>query len=198
MGNRFKSQDTAFSTMRKAAKTGGFLMNITIASDLKERVPEAALGVLRYQVQVEPSTEALLGAFEERISALAGQYTLETIVQNPHIAATRQAYKAPGKSPHEYRNAAEAMLRRIVKGNGLYRINNVVDINNLISVSSGYSIGAYDMAQLEEFVQLRCVEDGCHYDGIGKSSVNIGHLPVLAVGRHPGLQRQAALPWAEL
>ena len=173
-------------------------MNITIASDLKERVPEAALGVLRYQVQVEPSTEALLGVFEERISALAGQYTLETIVQNPHIAATRQAYKAPGKSPHEYRNAAEAMLRRIVKGNGLYRINNVVDINNLISVSSGYSIGAYDMAQLEEFVQLRCVEDGCHYDGIGKSSVNIGHLPVLAVGRHPGLQRQAALPWAEL
>ena len=95
-------------------------------------------------------------------------------------------------------DAAEAMLRRIVKGNGLYRINNVVDINNLISVSSGYSIGAYDMAQLEEFVQLRCAEDGCHYDGIGKSSVNIGHLPVLAVGRHPGLQRQAALPWAEL
>ena len=74
-------------------------MNITIASDLKERVPEAALGVLRYQVQVEPSTEALLGVFEERISALAGQYTLETIVQNPHIAATRQAYKALGKSP---------------------------------------------------------------------------------------------------
>ena len=87
-------------------------MNITIAPDLKERVPAAGPGVLQYRVQVEPSTEALLGAFEERISALAGQYTLETIVQNPHIAATRQAYKALGKSPHEYRNAAEAMLRR--------------------------------------------------------------------------------------
>ena len=74
-------------------------MNITIAPDLKERVPAAALGVLQYRVQVEPSTEALLGVFEERISALAGQYTLETIAQNPHIAATRQAYKALGKSP---------------------------------------------------------------------------------------------------
>ncbi|MBO7667491.1 MAG: hypothetical protein J6T26_03425, partial [Firmicutes bacterium] len=93
--------------------------------------------------------------------------------------ATRRAYKALGKSPSEYRNSAEAMLRRIAKGNGLYHINNVIEVNNLISVDSGYAIGSYDIDQLRGEVTLVRAEDGAHYDGIGKSSVNIQHLPVL-------------------
>ncbi|MFQ9411453.1 MAG: phenylalanine--tRNA ligase beta subunit-related protein [Evtepia gabavorous] len=79
------------------------------------------------------------------MASLAQQYTLDTIAKHPHIAATRQAYKALGASPHEHRNAAEAMLRRVVKQAGLYHINNVVEVNNLISISSGYAIGSYDL-----------------------------------------------------
>lgn len=40
------------------------------------------------------------------------------------------------------------MLRQIIKGNGLYQINNVVEINNLILVTTGQSIGSYDVEQL--------------------------------------------------
>ena len=71
------------------------------------------------------------------------------------------------------------MLRRIAKGNGLYHINNVIEVNNLISVDSGYAIGSYDVDQLQGEAVLVRAEDGAHYDGIGKSSVNIQHLPVL-------------------
>ena len=152
---------------------------IRIAPALKALWPEAALGILQYEVEVAPSGDALLRDFEAALAALSERYSLETIVKNPHIDATRRAYKALEKSPHEYRNAAEAMLRRIVKGNGLYHINSVVEINNWISVSSGYSIGSYDLSRLGDTIELRRAEDGAHYDGIGKSSVNIGHLPVL-------------------
>ena len=107
------------------------------------------------------------------------EYKLETITQNPHVDSTRRAYKALGKSPSEYRNSAEAMLRRIAKGNGLYHINNVIEVNNLISVDSGYAIGSYDVDQLRGQVVLVRAADGAHYDGIGTSSVNIQHLPVL-------------------
>lgn len=79
---------------------------------------------------------------------------MDTIAKHPHIAATRQAYKALGASPHEHRNAAEAMLRRVVKQAGLYHINNVVEVNNLISISSGYAIGSYDLDQLQGQVVL--------------------------------------------
>ena len=35
------------------------------------------------------------------------------------------------------------MLRRIIKQKGLYQINNIVDINNYMSISSGYTVGSY-------------------------------------------------------
>lgn len=154
-------------------------MDISITDTLRDICPGAALGVLHYHVNVEPSSPELLQAFDEAIERLSGQYRLEDIVKNGHIAAARNAYKALGKSPQSYRNAAEAMLRRIVKKSGLYHINNVVEINNFISVSSGYSIGSYDASGLRGNIELRRAEDGAHYAGIGKASVNIEHLPVL-------------------
>ena len=154
-------------------------MKISISDEIKTLCMGTALGVLHYKVTVEPSTVKLLDIFDSTIAKLSDEYTLDAIVQNPHIAATRQAYKALGKSPHEYRNAAEAMLRRVIKNLGLYHINNVVEDNNLISISSGYSIGSYDLGELKGEVELRRAEDGAHYDGIGKSNVNIEHLPVL-------------------
>ena len=154
-------------------------MKISISEEVRAKCPEAALGILQYDAEVTPSSPALLEVFETALQDLEKQYSLETIAQIPHIAATRKAYKALGKSPHEYRNAAEAMLRRIVKSNGLYHINNVVEINNLISVSSGYSIGSYDTSQLQGDVVLERAGEGVHYEGIGKASVNIEFLPTL-------------------
>lgn len=154
-------------------------MNISVSPQLKELWPAAALGVLHYQAEVTLSPPQLLQEFERTVSDLARKYSLDTIADNPHIAATRKAYKALGKHPLEYRNAAEAMLRRVVKSSGLYHINNIVEVNNLISISSGYTIGSYDSAGLKGDVLLQRAEEGAHYDGIGKSSVNIGCLPVL-------------------
>jgi len=154
-------------------------MKISIADEVRSACPGGTLGVLAYTAVVSASSQVLLDQLEAALVKLKQEYTLETIARNPHIAATRQAYKALGKSPHEYRSAAEAMLRRIVKGAGLYRINNVVEVNHLISVSSGYSIGSYDAGELHGEIEFRRADDGTHYDGIGKSSVNIGRLPVL-------------------
>ena len=87
-------------------------MNISISEEVRARCPEAALGILQYEAQVAPSSSALLELFEHTLRELSECHTLDSIAQIPHIAATRSAYKALGKSPHEYRNAAEAMLRR--------------------------------------------------------------------------------------
>lgn len=154
-------------------------MHISVSPELRALWPDAALGVLTYTAEVGPSSEAQLADFEAALVRLAAEYPLDAITRQPHVDATRRAYKALGKSPSEYRNAAEAMLRRIAKGSGLYHINNVIEVNNLISVSSGYSIGSYDLDQLQGEVVLVRAADGAHYDGIGKSSVNIQHLPVL-------------------
>lgn len=154
-------------------------MPFSISPDVLARWPQTALGVLVYSVQVASSSPALLEEFDRTVSQLAGQFALDTIAKQPHIAATRRAYKALGASPHDHRNAAEAMLRRVVKQAGLYHINNVVEVNNLLSISSGYSIGSYDLDQLQGPVVLDTPPDGTRYEGIGKGALTIAHLPVL-------------------
>lgn len=154
-------------------------MKLTISEEIKTLWPKTALGVLHYTAHVTPSSLALLGEFEAAIQQIAQAYKLDQITSQHTVDATRKAYRAFGKDPHAYRNAAEAMLRRCVKGQGLYHINNVVEINNLVSISSGCSIGSYDVSQLKGDITLRLAEEGAHYPGIGKNSVNIGHLPVL-------------------
>lgn len=142
-------------------------------------IPGAMLGVVRYVVDVKKSDERLLGYFDKTVKEIGSRYEMSEIAEIPHIRETREAYKALGKSPSQYRNAAEAMLRRIVKGNGLYKINNVVEINNLISIRSGYSVGSYDKHALKGEIELRPAPAGERYEGIGKSNLNIENLPVL-------------------
>ena len=154
-------------------------MKLTISEEIKTLWPQTALGVLHYTAHVAPSSPALLEEFEAAIQQSAQAYKLDQITSQHAVDATRKAYRAFGKDPHAYRNAAEAMLRRCVKGQGLYHINNIVEINNLVSISSGCSIGSYDVSQLKGEIELRLAEEGAHYPGIGKNSVNIGHLPVL-------------------
>lgn len=155
------------------------MVKFSISEEIRRLWPDTVLGIVRYKARIAPSGEALLTAFDQTVSQLAAKYDMPDIAQLPHVQSTREAYKALGKSPTEYRCAAEAMLRRIAKGNGLYRINNCVEVNNIISVRSGYSIGSYDLKNLDGDVELLRAPDGAHYPGIGKGSVNIEHLPVL-------------------
>ena len=62
------------------------------------------------------------------------------------IRGSRAAYKAFGRNPGRYRVSSEALLRRVRRGDELYHINSVVDVNNLVSVESGLSVGSYDLA----------------------------------------------------
>lgn len=151
-----------------------------IADDSLNVLSGAALGVLTCTADVFDSSEAQLKEFDDLISALETKYPdLPFVAQNPQIAATRKAYKALGKDPSKYRNSAEAMLRRISKKNGLYRVNNAVDVNNMISIESGYSLGSYDLAAVQGQIVWKRSPDGEKYQGIGKDVLNIEHLPAL-------------------
>lgn len=154
-------------------------MKIQISNEVKERCENISLGILIYSAKVEESSVQLLELFQRSVDELSNKYSMSDIANISHIQSTREAYKAFGKSPSEYRNAAEAMLRRIIKGNGLYHINNVIEINNLMSITTGYSIGSYDKDMLLGSIELRRAPDGEKYQGIGKDQVNIEHLPTL-------------------
>jgi DNA/RNA-binding domain of Phe-tRNA-synthetase-like protein len=149
-----------------------------ISQDLKILCPHLRLGCIHAQVTVTESAPDFLLKMQEQCNQIAKTLTIEHISKIPAISASRQAYKMCGKDPARYRLSAEALLRRVVSGKGLYQISNVVDQLNLVSISTGFSIGGYDADQIQGDIIFGIGRPGEPYQAIGRGALNIENLPV--------------------
>ncbi len=113
------------------------------------------------------------------IKQFQNKYSIPEINKIPIIKATREAYKKCGKDPNRYRPSSEALCRRIVSGKGLYKINTGVDVINLISFKTGYSIGAFDANHIIGDLSYGIGKENESYQGIGRGKLNIAGLPIL-------------------
>jgi DNA/RNA-binding domain of Phe-tRNA-synthetase-like protein len=158
--------------------------SIAVSETLRSADPKLQLGLLLAEVQIAPRGEALDQTIEAACTAFRARETPDSIKTWPSIRDARQVYKALGKDPSRYRPSAEALLRRVVSGKSLYRINNAVDLLNLVSLESGYSIGGYDADAIEGPIRLeRGAADP--YEAIGRGNLNVEGLPVLYDARGP-------------
>jgi len=151
---------------------------LEIDRELKQQCPGLKVACVHGSVEVAKSSQELLDFLNKRAGELRAQGGEPSAY--PEIAATRAAYKALGKEPSRYRNSAEALLRRITSGKGLYFINNLVDINNLVSLESLMPVGTYDLSRIAPPIVFREGKSGESYKGIGKDVLNIADLPVFA------------------
>ena len=159
---------------------------VTIDLGLKAKCPTVALGCVSAHVEASTSPPALSAELERCGQAILSLPDPRSVLESPQILATRAAYKALGKDPARYRGSAEALLRRVMAGKGLPRINAVVDIINLVSVESRLPIGLYDLANVSGDIVFRAGRAGETYKGIGKYDLNLEDLPVFcdALGPH--------------
>jgi DNA/RNA-binding domain of Phe-tRNA-synthetase-like protein len=161
------------------------MTKVGIAPDLKSRCANVALGCVEAEVETGASPaglDELLCACEERIAKLPEP---RAVLEASAIRTARAGYKALGKDPARYRGSAEALLRRLIGGKGLPRINNVVDVINLVSVESKLPIGLYDLAHVEGAIEFRAGRAGETYKGIGKYDLNLEGLPLFADAKGP-------------
>lgn len=153
---------------------------------MKIDVAEEFQGVLRLAwvlaeaVVVRPR-EAPLSAEIDALSArIAKEYAGAEPSTVPGIARARRLFHAIGLDPTRYRPSSEALFRRIVKGQGLYAINNVVDALNLHSLETLLPMGLYDADRIEGDVVARKGLAGEMYEGIGRGPQNLEGKPVVA------------------
>ena len=154
------------------------MVEISISPELRIRCPKLRLSCIEADVIVADSVNELISEIDEQIKSISKSLVIEDISRVPAIHASRMAYKACGKDPARYRLSAEALLRRVVSWKGLYSINNVVDQLNLVSISSGFSIGGYDAAQIQGKITFGIGRPDEPYSGIGRGELNIENLPV--------------------
>ena len=158
-------------------------MKILIQEELIRLLNSLRLGVISAEVRCESSSDKFREKMKNTVLEIRNQLNLDEIKGLVVVASTREAYKIIGNDPNRYRPSADALLRRIVKGSDIYRINNVVDILNLISIQSGFSIGGYDTDKIEGNIELGIGKKNEPYEGIGRGELNIFNLPVLRDAR---------------
>ncbi len=78
----------------------------------------------------------------------------------PSISAWRRTFSAMGLKPTQYRCAAEALLRRLRKENGLPTLHPLVDAYNAVSVAWGLPIAALDLAAIHGSLTVRPAAGG--------------------------------------
>jgi DNA/RNA-binding domain of Phe-tRNA-synthetase-like protein len=151
---------------------------ISISNQLTQKVSDIELACIECEVEIQSFNKELWNEIQQKINGFAAKLNIENIKDIPAISASRIAYKACGKDPARYRLSAEALLRRVVNRNEIYQINNVVDLLNLVSISTGFSIGGYDADKIEGDIVYGIGNANEPYMGIGRGELNIEDMPV--------------------
>ena len=154
-------------------------MKIIVSDEIKKACPQFAGVAVMAKVRNTPYNDALWKLIDEFTLRYREKYTTDSIKEMASIRATREAYKKCGKDPSRYRPSGEALCRRILRGLPLYQIDTLVDLINVVSIQSGYSIGGFDADKIQgETLVLGIGKAGEPYEGIGRGELNIEGMPV--------------------
>jgi DNA/RNA-binding domain of Phe-tRNA-synthetase-like protein len=92
---------------------------------------------------------------ERELSAAEARWDgLARAADHPHVAAWRAAFSAFGAKPSRYPSSAEALMSRALRGDGLPRVNRLVDLYNGVSVKHAVPVGGEDLDAVVGAVRL--------------------------------------------
>lgn len=157
-------------------------MKLIISDELKNIIPD--YHVISYLITLEDDYDPMIKTkevdelLEDIYQTYPTKYQYDEIVNIPKIKETRDGYKKLGKDPSHTRCAAESLLRRVIKGIKLYRIGDVVDLGNVLSLYTLRSVCVADADKIIGDVQLKIGKKEDSYFGIGRNLINVENIPI--------------------
>lgn len=157
-------------------------MNLRISNDLKELIP--TFSVIAYEINFSENYNAMQQSklVDEYLNNIYKTYptiyNYDEITKIPKLKLTRDGYKKMGKDPSHTRPACEALLRRVVKGNELYRLGDVIDLGNILSIETLRSVCVVDSDKLVGDIVIRLGKNSDNYEGINRGIINVTNIPV--------------------
>jgi DNA/RNA-binding domain of Phe-tRNA-synthetase-like protein len=111
-----------------------------------ERFPTVVGGVI-YAAGVHngPTSPGFAAAFDAEALAVRERIGETPLSELPTLAAWRKVFRGFGVDPTQYRSAAEALLRRLVKHGELPSIGTLVDLANLVSIRHALPVAIFDV-----------------------------------------------------
>src|SRR5215467_13467673 len=140
----------------------------------------ARIGILEMnELHVRQSPQEVKAMLNRLAEESAAKYKYEPLGEISTVRKIRSIFHRAGVDPTRYRPSSESLLRRAVKGKGLYFINSVVDLVNYFSLKLLWPIGLYDADKLLPPVSWRVGQEGESYEGIGRDRLHLAHFPLL-------------------
>ena len=154
------------------------MINFSFDPEIKELFPSLTAGIMTGSVDNNAHDPALWNVVLETTEKLAPSLSPESIREMTFVKLGKDAYRKLGKDPNRYRVSSEALLRRLANGKGIYQINSLVDILNLVSINTGITIGGFDLDKIKGSIRLGIGNENEEFEAIGKGELNIHRLPV--------------------
>jgi DNA/RNA-binding domain of Phe-tRNA-synthetase-like protein len=121
------------------------------------------------EVTVREHDPAVWAEIEALAARLRRAYEGAEPAEIEGLRPARELYRRTGVDPTKLRPSSEALLRRVLRGGALPRINSFVDATNLCSLDFLLPIGLHDLDRLKGDITLRLGETGEGYEAIGKA-----------------------------
>lgn len=151
---------------RHAVTQPARFVDITVSPDLEDRV---LLGVITAGgIVVRAEAPAVWAEIDRVAESCRRRFAGKAPREIAELQPARELYWRTGEDPTKLRPSSEALLRRVLRGESLYRINSLVDSCNLCSLKFLLPIGLYDLDRITGRVEARLGRAGEAYDSLGK------------------------------
>jgi DNA/RNA-binding domain of Phe-tRNA-synthetase-like protein len=131
-------------------------IHYTISPEIFQKYPGYVRGiVVANNVKNRPSPDELVALLRQAEDGLRTRLKIENLLDEPHVKSWRDAFRAFGAKPSDFRSSIEAMTRRVLRGDPLPTINALVDIGNIISLQHLVPTGGHAIDHLTQDISLR-------------------------------------------
>lgn len=152
-------------------------MKISISQELQETLPN--FNVIGYTMDVDNKTTIEVTNFINNLFlSLKDKYTLEQLIKEPKILESRNAYKKLGKDPSHTRVACENLWRRLIKGQKFYRLGDLIDLGNVLSILTKRSVCVVDLDKIDGDIFIRRGTKDDIYETINRGLLNVENIPL--------------------
>ena len=136
-------------------------MRISIV-DIAHAFPDYRVAfVLAEGLTIAPERPAALDALiAERENAARARWAGTELSQIPGVAAWRAAYKAFGIKQTRYRSSVERLVKNVLAGRPLARVNAFVDLYNAVSLAHVLPLGSDDLDKVTPPLVFRYAREG--------------------------------------
>ena len=130
-------------------------MNLIISDTIFEDFPGLILGVvILHDIDNSQNKAEITELLRQAEAGLTGKFGDTPVIEHPHVAIWREAYRKFGAKPKDYPSSVENLTRRVLNGAVIGHINNLVSLYNTISLRHILPVGGEDLDKIVSDVLL--------------------------------------------